>query len=97
MAQYVVLANFTDQGLRAIKDTTKRAKAFRQLARDMGVTVKDIYWTLGRYDVILTMEAGQDEAVAALMLHVGSLGNLTSQTLRAFSEPEVESLLAKSQ
>ena len=95
MAQYVVLANFTDQGIRAIKDTTKRAKAFRHLARDMGVTVKDIYWTLGVYDVVLTMEAQQEEAVAALMLKVGSLGNLKSQTLRAFSEPEVDTLLAK--
>ncbi len=95
MAHYVVLAKFTDQGIRTIKDTTKRAKAFRNLAREMGVTINDIYWTLGRYDVILTMEAQQEEAVAALMLKVGSLGNLTSQTLRAFSEPEVKALLAK--
>ena len=95
MAHYVVLANFTDQGIRAIKDTTKRAQAFHHLAREMGVTIHDIYWTLGVYDVILTMEAQQDEAVAALMLKVGSLGNLTSQTLRAFSEPEIGALLAK--
>ncbi len=95
MAHYVVLAKFTDQGMRAIKDTTKRAQAFRQLAQEMGVRINDIYWTFGSYDVILTMDAQKEEAVAALMLKVGSLGNLTSQTLRAFSEPEVEALLAK--
>ena len=95
MAQYVVLAKFTDQGIRAVKDTPKRAQAFRATAKAMGVTIKEIYWTLGQYDVILTMEAPQDEMVAALMFKVGSLGNLTSQTLRAFSEAEIEAIAAK--
>ena len=95
MAQYVVLAKFTDQGIRAVKDTPKRARAFRETAKAMGVTIKEIYWTLGQYDVVLTMEAPKDEAVASLMFKVGALGNLTSQTLRAFGEAEVEALVAK--
>ena len=95
MAWYVVLANFTDQGMRAIKDTPKRAKAFRETARALGVTIKDIYWTLGHHDVVLTMEAPDDETAAALMLKVGSLGNLTSQTLRAFTESEIASIASK--
>ena len=95
MAQYVVLAKFTDQGIRAVKDTPKRARAFRETAKAMGVTIKEIYWTLGQYDVVLTMEAPQDGAVASLMFKVGSLGNLTSQTLRAFSEAEIEAIVAK--
>lgn len=95
MAQYVVLAKFTDQGIRAVKDTPKRAQAFRATAKAMGVTIKEIYWTLGQYDVILTMEAPQDETVASLMFKVGSLGNLTSQTLRAFNEAEIEAIAAK--
>jgi len=95
MAQYVVLANFTDQGIRAVKDTVKRAKAFRDLADGMGVKIKEIYWTLGSYDVVLTMEAAQDETVASLMMKVGSLGNLTSQTLRAFNETEIDSIVSK--
>jgi len=95
MAWYVVLANFTDQGIRAIKDTTKRAKAFRETAGAMGVKVKDIYWTLGRHDVVLTMEARDDETVAALMMKVGSLGNLTSQTLRAFTESEIATIVSR--
>ena len=95
MAQYVVLAKFTDQGIRTVKDTPKRAQTFRATAKAMGVTVKEIYWTLGQYDVILTMEAPQDETVASLMFKVGSLGNLTSQTLRAFNEAEIAAIAAK--
>ncbi len=95
MAQYVVLANFTDQGIRAVKETTKRAKAFRAMAKSAGVQILEIYWTLGLYDVVLTMEAPDDEAMAALMLKAGSLGNLKSQTLRAWTETELDPLLAK--
>ncbi len=86
---------FTDQGIRAVKDTPKRAQAFRATAKAMGGTIKEIYWTLGQYDVILTMEAPQDETVASLMFKVGSLGNLTSQTLRAFNEAEIGAIAAK--
>jgi len=95
MAHYVVLANFTDQGIRNIKETGERAKAFRETAKNLGVKVKDIYWTLGHYDVVLTMEASDDGAAASLMMKVGSLGNLRSQTLRAFSEDEVSGFLRK--
>lgn len=95
MAWYVVLANFTDQGIRAVKDTPRRAKAFRETAKALGVTIKDIYWTLGHHDVVLTMEAPDDETVAALMLKVGSLGNLTSQTLRAFTESEIAAIASR--
>ena len=95
MAQYVVLASFTEQGIRAIKDTGKRAKAFRDLAKSLGVTVKDIFWTLGTHDVVLTLEAPSDEIVASLMLKVGALGNMKSQTLRAFTESQMDAILSK--
>jgi uncharacterized protein with GYD domain len=95
MAHYVVLAKFTDQGIRAIKETAKRAKVFRETASASGVKVNDIYWTLGRFDVVVTMEAPSDEVVAALMMKVGSLGNLTSQTLRAFDEQEIASIVSR--
>ena len=95
MAQYVVLAKFTDQGIRAVKETPKRARAFREMAKALGVTIKDIYWTLGQYDVVLTMDAPQEEAVASLMFKAGSLGNLTSQTLRAFNETEIEAIVSR--
>jgi uncharacterized protein with GYD domain len=95
MAHYVVLASFTDQGIKGIKDTTKRAKGFRDLAAQMGAKINTIYWTLGNYDVVLTLEAPNDETAAALLSKAGSLGNLKSQTLRAFSEEEMNSILAK--
>jgi len=95
MSHYVILGNFTDQGIRGIKDTTKRAQAFRDLAKDMGGSIKDIYWTLGAYDIVLTMEGPDDETVAAILMKVGSLGNLKSQTLRAFNEAEMNSVISR--
>ena len=95
MATFVVLASFTDQGIKGVKDTVKRAQGFRDAATAMGVKIKDIFWTFGSYDVILTMEAPKDEDAAALMLKMGGLGNLKSQTLRAFTESEITSLTAR--
>ena len=89
---YIVLANFTDQGISGIKDTGKRAKAFHDMAKQMGVVIKNIFWTMGHYDIVVMMEASKDENVAALMMKVGSLGNMKSQTLRAFTETEIGSL-----
>ena len=95
MANYVILASFTEQGIRGIKETGKRAKGFRDLAKGMGVTIKDIFWTFGNYDVVVTMEGPNDEIVASLMMKVGALGNLKSQTLRAFPESQIDSLVSK--
>jgi uncharacterized protein with GYD domain len=66
MAIYIVLSNFTDQGIKAVKDTTKRAEAFRTLAKQNGVTIKDLYWTLGSYDVVAIMDAPDEMTVTAL-------------------------------
>lgn len=95
MATYIVLGNFTDQGIRNIKETAKRAEAFKALAKKAGVTVKDIYWTLGRYDLVTILEAADDELITALGLSAGSLGNIRTQTLRAFSAEEMGGILAK--
>ncbi len=95
MATYIVLANFTDQGIRNVKDTTKRAEAFKEMAKKLGVTVKDEYWTLGPYDAVVTLEAPDEEAVTALGLSVGALGNVRTQTLRAFSAEEMNRILGK--
>ena len=89
MAKFVVLAGFTDQGIRNVKETVSRAEAFKEMAKKSGVTVKDMYWTLGRYDVIAICEAPDDEAATALSLSVCSRGNVRSETLRAFSFDEM--------
>ena len=94
-ANFVVLGNFTEQGIRTVKDTGKRAQGLRDLAKGMGVTVKDVYWTIGIYDVVCTMQAPNDEAAASFMMKLGSLGNIKSLTLRAFTEDEIGALTSK--
>lgn len=88
MATYISLISFTDQGIRNVKESPKRAEAFKGMAGRFGVTVKDIYWTVGSYDVVAILE-GADEAVTSALLSIGSLGNVRTQTLRAFSGDEM--------
>ena len=95
MATYIVLSSFTDQGIRTIKDTTKRADAVKETARKMGVETKSLYWTIGKYDVVATFEAPDDATMTALSLAISSAGNVRTQTMRAFSREEVAGILAK--
>ena len=95
MATFVVLSSFTDQGIKNVKETASRAEAFKAMAKKSGVTVKDIYWTLGKYDIVLICEAADDETATAVTLSVGSLGNIRSETLRAFSIDEMKGILGK--
>ncbi|MGC1577200.1 MAG: GYD domain-containing protein [Beijerinckiaceae bacterium] len=95
MATYIVLANFTDQGIRNIKDTTKRADAFKKLAKSMGVNVKEIYWTLGAHDIVCVVEGPDDAAITAIGLALGKSGNVRTQTLRAFSQANMDAILGK--
>jgi len=95
MAMYVMLANFTEQGIRNVKDTVKRAEAFKELAKASGVTVKEMCWTLGRYDIVVIAEASDDTAVTALGLALGKSGNVRTETLRAFSAKDMSGILGK--
>jgi len=95
MATYVILSNFTDQGIKSVKDTVKRSEAVREGARAAGITVKDILWTQGQYDVVLVLEAPDDAAVSTLMLSAARLGNVRGQTLRAFTAGEMTKILEK--
>jgi uncharacterized protein with GYD domain len=95
MATYIVLARFSDQGIRNVKDTTKRADAAKQLAMKMGVTMKEIYWTIGQYDVVILVEAPEDAAMVSFGLTTGMQGNLRTETLRAFTQKEMDAILNK--
>src|SRR5262249_33671974 len=95
MALYVTLSSFTDQGIKAIKDTPKRAEAFKQLAEKNGVKVHSILWTLGQYDVVTILEADDDIAVTAVGLSIGALGNVRGQTLKAFNAADMAKIIAK--
>ena len=93
MASFVTLVKFTEQGIKNVSQTTKRAEAFREMAKKMGVTVKDLYWTLGRYDAVAVFEAPDDETAIRLMLTLGALGNLRTETLRAYNAQEMGQIL----
>lgn len=95
MATYTVLANFTDQGIRNVKETTHRAEAVEAAARKAGVTVKSIQWTLGSYDLVCQFEAPDDETITAFGLAMGTQGNIRTQTLRTFSRDEMNAILAR--
>jgi uncharacterized protein with GYD domain len=95
MATYIVLANYTDQGIRNVRDTTKRADAVRDLAKKFGATAREFYWTMGNHDVVVVFEAPDDAAMTALSLTIAQAGNVRTQTMRAFSRDEVNAMLAK--
>jgi uncharacterized protein with GYD domain len=95
MATFVVLATFSDAGIKNVKQTIERADAFKQMAQKTGATVKDIYWTLGSRDVVAICDAPDDEAATALSLSVSARGNVRSETLRAFSFDEMKKILGK--
>ncbi|MBS0325809.1 MAG: GYD domain-containing protein [Proteobacteria bacterium] len=95
MATYIVLSSFTDQGIRSVKDTTKRAEAVKAAAKRMGATMTGIHWTLGHYDLVVTFEAPDDATMTAVCLAIGAQGNVRSETLRAFSSSEMGAILAK--
>jgi uncharacterized protein with GYD domain len=95
MITYVVLMNFTDQGIRNAKDTVKRADAFKEIAKKSGVNVREMFWTQGQYDLAVIIEAPDDIVATALNLSLSALGNVRTQSLRAFSAAEMNDVLAK--
>ncbi|MDX8433619.1 MULTISPECIES: GYD domain-containing protein [Mesorhizobium] len=95
MSHYVILVNFTEQGAKSIKDTVKRAEAFKSMAADSGVKVNSLLWTLGQHDVVAAVEANDDIAATALSLSVASLGNVRTQTLKAFDAADMAKIIGK--
>ena len=95
MITYVVLVNFTDQGIRTAKDTVKRTEGFRDMAKKFGVTVRDVFWTQGQYDIVAITEAPDEISGTALNMSLCALGNVRTQTLRAFSAAEMKQIIAK--
>lgn len=96
MASYVVLMNWTDQGAKTAADTVKRYEAAKTDLADHGLTIKDIYWTVGPYDIVTIAEAADDETATAALLRLASQGNLRTITMRAFTAQETRKLIKKS-
>ena len=95
MATYITGIKFTQQGIKGIGETTKRAAALKAAGKKMGVKVTDIYWTLGDQDGVLIFEAPDDETATTLLLHLGAAGNVHTTTVRAFTAAEMDGILAK--
>lgn len=95
MPTYLVLTHFTEQGLRNVKDTIKRAEAVGEAAKQVGGSLKDAYWAMGRYDSVAVVEAPSDEAMVTLALNIGRLGNVRTETLRLFTKSEMQGILGK--
>lgn len=95
MGTYIALSSFTDQGVRNVKDTVKRADAVKEAAKKFGASMTQIYWTLGKYDLVVTIEAPDDESATAFALAIAGAGNVRMQTLRAFTKDEMSGILTK--
>jgi uncharacterized protein with GYD domain len=95
MATFITLSSFTDQGIKNVKDSTKRADAVKAAAKKFGAKLTQIYWTLGHYDVVAIIEAPDDQSATAFALSIGTAGNVRTQTLRAFSAEEMKGILDK--
>jgi uncharacterized protein with GYD domain len=95
MATFLSTIKFTEQGIKNVRDTTRRAAAFKSAAKKLGVKVANIYWTLGPADGVIVYDAPDDETATALMLQLASLGNVQTQTARAFQAAEMDEILAK--
>ena len=90
MGKYILLGNWTDQGVRDVKNTVKRSRAAREAFAAMGVNAREWFFTLGQYDVVLTVEAPDDETLTRATLALAMSGNLRTTTLRGFGEKEME-------
>lgn len=94
MPTYIALANYTDQGIKAVKESPGRLDAIKKLASDHGGEIKEFYLTLGAYDILAVIDAPNDDVVAKLLLTIGVDGNVRTTTFRAYSEDEFRSVVA---
>jgi len=95
MPTYVVLVNWTEQGLKNVKQTLQRTDSGGEIAQKHGLKLEQAYWTVGAYDMLTIFEAPYDQALSVHLLEIGSLGNVRTTTLRAYSEQEMSGILQR--
>jgi uncharacterized protein with GYD domain len=95
MATYISLVQFTDKGIQAAKETTQRVAEWAAKVQSKGVSIKEMYWTLGRYDQVCIFNAPDDQTAASVLLAADMLGNIRTETLRAFTASDMEEILGK--
>ena len=96
MPNYVILVNWTDQGIKNVKDSARRAEAFETAIEKIGGKSIGLYYTLGKHDIVAVVQAPNDEAIASVLYSTGSIGNVRTETLRAFSISEAAKIIEKS-
>jgi uncharacterized protein with GYD domain len=94
MSTYMLLCNFTEQGVRTIKELPQRRAAARELGKKLGVDIKAGYLAMGAYDVIIHAEATDDEAMAKFLLSLAALGNVRTTSVKVFPEADVDKIIA---
>ena len=95
MVRFVVLLDYTQQGIAKVSETLSRSETFNKLAQKSGVSIKSQYWTSGGHDGVLVLEGPDEQSVTALLLKLGAEGNVRTHSLRAFDRAEMEAILAK--
>ena len=95
MATFIINIKFSQQGIKDIEHTTKRAATFKSEAKKLGAKVKETYWTQGEYDGLLILEAPDEETATAAILHLGAMGNVHTTTCRAYNASEMEKIVTK--
>lgn len=95
MPTYISLINWTEQGVKNYRDTTKRAKDFAEAVENVGGRVVDLWWTVGPYDIVTVVEAPDEETAVAALLQVGAKGNVRTTTMTAFDRKAVDRIIAK--
>jgi uncharacterized protein with GYD domain len=93
MPTYIALLKWTSQGVSRVKDSPNRLDAGREAFKKMGVEIRDSYLTMGRYDLVCVIDAPDDETYAQAMLSLGSQGNVTTETLKAFNENQYRKII----
>jgi uncharacterized protein with GYD domain len=95
MPTYAVLMNWTDQGIRTARETVQRRDRADALAQKYGARIEQVYWTIGSYDIVSILEAPDDESATAMLLELGSQGNLRTTTLRAYGHDEMQGIIQR--
>jgi uncharacterized protein with GYD domain len=95
MPRYISLLNWTDQGIRNVRDTVQRRDQADALAEKHGARIEQVYWTVGPYDIVTIVEAPDDDSATAMLLELGSAGNLRTTTLRAYDRDEMSGIVQR--
>jgi len=95
MPTYTTLINYTPKGIENVKESPNRLDAAKKVFKTMGAELKEFYLVMGRYDIIMVTEAPNDETVAKIALALGSLGNVRTESFRAFKENEYRKIVSE--